>query len=147
MTSLDRMDISISCLTVHYPPHWYDGSTEMGKELALSSVYIRGGLLECGGVINSLGPGKFEQNFTLVIFKLISVTNGWGIYCKIALRWMPLDFTDNKSTLVQIMAWCRQATSHYLSQCWPRFMSPYGVTMPRWVNIYLKCSLYGRAFI
>ena len=26
------------------------------------------------------------------------------------------------------MTWCRQATSHYLSQCWPRSMSPYGVT-------------------
>ena len=24
------------------------------------------------------------------------------------------------STLVQVMAWCRQATSHYLSQCWPK---------------------------
>ena len=32
------------------------------------------------------------------------------------------------------MAWCHQATSHYLSQCWPRFMSPYGVTRPQWVN-------------
>ena len=45
---------------------------------------------------------------------------GWGIFCEIALRWMPLDLTDDKSTLVQVMAWCRQATSHYLSQCWPR---------------------------
>ena len=26
------------------------------------------------------------------------------------------------------MAWCRQATSHYLSQCRPRSLSPYGVT-------------------
>ena len=26
---------------------------------------------------------------------------------------------DDKSTLVQVMAWCRQATSHYLNQCWP----------------------------
>ena len=34
------------------------------------------------------------------------------------------------STLVQVMAWCRQATSHYLSQCWPSFLSPYGVTRP-----------------
>ena len=33
------------------------------------------------------------------------------------------------------MAWCRQATSHYLSQCWPRYMSPNGVTRPQWVNI------------
>ena len=31
-----------------------------------------------------------------------------------------------KSTLVQVMAWCRQATSHYLSQCWPTNMSPCG---------------------
>ena len=44
---------------------------------------------------------------------------------------MSLDFTDDQSTLVQVMAWCRQATSHYLSQCWPRSLSPYGVTRPR----------------
>ena len=24
--------------------------------------------------------------------------------------------------------------SHYLSQCWPRTLSPYGVTRPQWVN-------------
>ena len=27
---------------------------------------------------------------------------------------MPQDLTDDKSTLVQVKAWCRQATSHYL---------------------------------
>ena len=32
------------------------------------------------------------------------------------------------------MAWCCQSKSHCLSQCWPRFMSPYGVTRPQWVN-------------
>ena len=47
---------------------------------------------------------------------------------------MSLDFTDDESTLVQVMAWCHQATSHYLSQCWPRYMSPYGVTRPQWVK-------------
>ena len=47
---------------------------------------------------------------------------------------MPLDLTDDKSTLVRVMAWCHQATSYYLSQCWPRFMSPYSVTRPQWVN-------------
>ena len=50
------------------------------------------------------------------------------------LRWMIQDLTDDKSTLVQVMAWCRQATSHYLSQCWPRFLPPYGVTRPQCVN-------------
>ena len=35
--------------------------------------------------------------------------------------------TNEKSTLVQVMAWCRQATIHYLSQCWPSSMSPYSI--------------------
>ena len=45
------------------------------------------------------------------------MNGGWGISYEIALRWMPLDFTDVQSTLAQVMAWCCQATSHYLSQC------------------------------
>ena len=47
---------------------------------------------------------------------------------------MPWDLTNDKSTLVQVMAWCHQATSHYLSQCWPWSMSSYGITMLHWVN-------------
>ena len=42
--------------------------------------------------------------------------------------------TNGKSTLVPVMAWCLQVTSHYLSQCWPRFTLPYGVTRPQWVK-------------
>ena len=47
---------------------------------------------------------------------------------------MSLDSTDDQSTMVQVMAWCHQATSHYLNQCWPRSLSPYGITRPQWVN-------------
>ena len=32
------------------------------------------------------------------------------------------------------MAWCRQAPSHYLSQCWPRYLLPYGIIRPQWVS-------------
>ena len=60
--------------------------------------------------------------------------NGSGFACEIALRWMSLDLTDDKSTLAQVMAWCHQATSHYLSWCWPRSVLPYGVTRPHGVN-------------
>ena len=84
--------------------------------------------------INSLAPGRFQFNIRQVIFKLTLVNGGWSISNEIILRWMPLDLTDDKSTLVQVMAWCRQATSYYLSQCWPRSMSPNGVTRPQWVN-------------
>ena len=83
--------------------------------------------------VNSLAPGKFEWNFRHVIFKQVLVIEGWGISCEIAPIWMSLDFTDDQSTLFQVMAWCRQARSHYLSQCWPRSLSPYGVTRPQWV--------------
>ena len=30
------------------------------------------------------------------------------------------------TSLVQVMAWCHQVTSHYLSQCWPRYMVSLG---------------------
>ena len=59
-----------------------------------------------------------------------------------------LDFADDQSTLVQVMAWCRQATSHYLSQCWPRSLLPYGVTRPQWVNISFSLfQLSGAALV
>ena len=94
-------------------------------------------LFECLSLcwLNSLAPGKFELSFRFVIFKQILMIDGRGILCEIALIWMPLrDFTDNQSTLVQVMAWCHQATSHYLSQCWPRSLSPSGITRPQWVK-------------
>ena len=65
----------------------------------------------------------------LIIFKLILLNGGWGISYEIAIRWMPLNLTDDKSTLVLVMAWCCQATSHYLSQCWPRSLSSYMVSL------------------
>ena len=49
------------------------------------------------------------------------MNGGWGISYEIALRWMPLDLTGDKTKLVQT------APSHYLSQCWPRSLSPYDV--------------------
>ena len=75
---------------------------------------------------NSLAPGRYNRNFRYLIFNLISIIGGRGISCKMTLRWLSLDLNDDKSTLVQVMAWCRQATSHYLSQCWPISMPLYG---------------------
>ena len=52
-----------------------------------------------------------------------------------SLVWMSLDFTGEQSTLVEVMAWWRQATCHYLSHSWQRYLSPYGIKRPQWVNI------------
>ena len=82
--------------------------------------------------------GDLNESLNGVIFNLILVIDDLGFSNEIALRWMLLDLTGNKSILIQIMAWCRQATSHYQSQCWPSFMSPYGSTRPQWVNDWLN---------
>ena len=41
---------------------------------------------------------------------------------------MRTSLIDDRSILVQVMAWCYQATSHYLNQCWPRSMLLIGNT-------------------
>ena len=98
----------------------------------------------CRMIINSLAPGRFDWNFRRALFKQILVIDGWGISCEIGLIWMSLDFTDDQSTLVQVMAWCRQATSHYLNHCWPRSPTPYVITRPQWVKgSHFTCLLKG----
>ena len=65
---------------------------------------------------------------------LISVSISWSASnlkpdisgCCIVL--IMTSFPDDMSALVQVMAWCRQATSHYLNQCWPRSPMPYELT-------------------
>ena len=75
------------------------------------------------------------SDITLSICKHISRIHILSISSETVLRWMSQDLTDDWLTLVQVMAWCHQATSHCLSQRWPRFISPYGVTRPQWVKI------------
>ena len=74
-----------------------------------------------------------------VIFKLILVID---VSFNIDLKWMSPDLTDDTSTLVQVMAWCHQAPCHYMSQYWPRSMSPYGVTRPQGVELTHYVTLF-----
>ena len=46
----------------------------------------------------------------------------WNISCENACSEMPQGLIDDKSTLVQVMAWCHQATSLYQNQWWPRYI-------------------------
>ena len=38
--------------------------------------------------------------------------------------------------MVQVMAWCHQAPSHYLNQSWPNLFMKYPVTRPQWVKTF-----------
>ena len=84
--------------------------------------------------VNSLTPVVLDYSIKLVDFKLISTIIIRSIFCEMAIRWMLQYLTDDQSPLVQVMAWCCQATSHYLSQCWPRSLLPYDVTRLQWVK-------------
>ena len=77
-----------------------------------------------------------DSNIRKIVFKLILAIDGWCISCEIALKSMSSDLIVDKSTMVQLMAWCRQTTSHYLNPWWAWYLSPYGITRPQWVNSF-----------
>ena len=81
--------------------------------------------------------GNLKCDSKNVIFNLVLLIGIFRSSHGNALQWMPQGLTDDMSTLVQVMACCRQATSHYLSQCWLSSSSPYGVARPQWVNLQL----------
>ena len=67
--------------------------------------------------INSLASGRCGSNFEGIIFKLIIQNSRLDSHYKIALGWMPQNFTYEKSSLVQVMAWCHRC--YLLNQCRP----------------------------
>ena len=99
---------------------------------------------QCKFVLNSLAPGRPGCHFETAIFNLVLLIGIFTSSNDNALIWIPWDFMDDESTLVQVMAWCRQATSHHLSQCWSSSMSPYAVTRPQWVKLIVALVMsYG----
>ena len=85
---------------------------------------------------DSLLPGRCGGNFTRVIFKQIWWINILSTCCETESMWVPKNPIDYKSTLVQVMVCCHQASSYYQSQCWPRSISPYGVKWLQWILTY-----------
>ena len=85
----------------------------------------------------SLAPERCDRNSKSVISEYMLEIKFMNTFCGIALMFRPGNIFDEKSTLLQVMAWCLQAPSHYLSQCWPGSMSPYDVNRPQWINLQL----------
>ena len=109
-------------VTVMFTHNLYGGFTGMGEiyEIHQSVHYL-------------ITPGRFEWNLIYVIFRLILGIDGWGISCEIVLRWTSLNPIFHMPTLGQVMVWCRQVTSHYLSQCWPDM--GHSVKWPWWIRV------------
>ena len=89
---------------------------------------------------NTAHPGTwsaFVINRSLIRMANVLQTTFWDAFYRkkscdliqILLKFDVKDPIDNKSVLVQVMAWCRQASSHCLNQCRHRFMTSYGVSL------------------
>ena len=54
-----------------------------------------------------------DSNLKMQLSKSVKQNSRLGTRCEIALRQMSHNSTTEMPTLVQVMAWCRQAASHY----------------------------------
>ena len=105
---------------------WWEYIDVLGhKECKFSAGFM------CKILIFQFMLTQIKSDFENAIFSLVLVT---GIFRSYVIWWMPWDLTDDKSLLVQVMSWCRQTSNHYLSQCWPRSMLPFGITWPQLVK-------------
>ena len=82
-----------------------------------------------GSVVTIVKYGIFRTDFFNISCEIRPLNL---ILHSLAIRQDPID--DEKSALVQVMACCCQAASHYLNQCRPKFTSPYDVTGPQWIK-------------
>ena len=76
-----------------------------------------------GQWVKSLAHGRSGCDSKYGVSNLVLLISIFRCYHDNDFRRMPQDLTDDKSTLFQAMAWCCQATSHYLSQCLLRSLS------------------------
>ena len=116
--------------------------------VSVNSSYISGYILQSYFLKNnqnSLASGLWDNHFRNIIFTLIIQNGRLGTRCEIVLSRMPQKLTDEKSTLVQLMAWWRQETRHYLSQCsvYCRAIALFDLMFFRWRNrLWIKFILH-----
>ena len=91
----------------------------------------------CKSQDSCLAPGRCGNGFKSVISKHMLWITFTSSSCEIALRWMPENAFYVKSTVAQVMAWCHQATSHYLSLWWYRLVLLCVITKPQCVKTSL----------
>ena len=67
-----------------------------------------------------------------------SISNLWLLIWNTQYKLINVPFAmpqgPDKSTLFHVRAWCYQASSHYLKQCWPSSMLLYDTPWGQWVK-------------
>ena len=88
--------------------------------------------------INSMSPGRCITFFENIISNDHFL---WTYLVHLLWNWTGIDANNLQSTLVQVMAWCHQATSHYRSPCFDKYICYHTVSLGcNEFNIWLhKC--------
>ena len=146
---MGAMTSQIPSLTIVYSTVYSDADQE--KHQSSASLAFVWGIQRWP--VNSLHKKPvtrkmFPFHYVIMIFMFWVMWSAYHInsaYCtnssyEIALRWIFVD----KPTLVQVMAWCWQASSHYLNQFWPTSISPYGFTRSQWVEIQMNILFHSK---
>ena len=92
----------------------------MASQICISTGSSNGLVPSWSSMSKFTGPWGRDFHFKCITFKCGVLSTFISISSVIASRWMPQDHTEDESRLVQVMAWCRQAPSHCLSQSWQR---------------------------
>ena len=82
-------------------------------------------LLHIFAFLNILASGKCGSNFKSIISYSLCRLFAWPPAEKMSAGESHKNLNSEQSALVQLMAWCRQATGHYTSQCWASSMTSY----------------------
>ena len=113
-----------SCLN-SLPPGWCGRNLKTQLKTQFEGILPKGPYPPCVSMAGRVLLAGYPR-----IFKLRKLNRSLDTHFEIDPRWMPYNLTNERSTLVQVMVYCRQTTSPYLRQCWPRSMSLYGVNRP-----------------
>ena len=102
--------LSLNVLRCIKRPEAHMDNVKPVKILWKNSYWLYGQVFwERENQLNSMASGRFRWFFLPMI-------GGWGNSNEIVLIWMSLDLTDDKPTLLQVMACYLTAPSHYLKQ-------------------------------
>ena len=88
------------------------------------------------------------------IFKCIFLNENYRILILILLKFVARGPVDNKSSLVKVMAWRQETTSHYLKRWWPSSLTHiYGTKeiwlklLPMYPSFFHNLNVFGERYL
>ena len=98
---LGARDATLKC-------RWVDHMNPLGTHSMITTAKQN----NTGSIFNSLAPVIFGCYYKNVTFNLVLLIGTFRFSYDYTHRWVPWGVNDDKSTLVQVMVWCRQTTSN-----------------------------------